>query len=109
MSAPFIFLGEGRNRLVFLHGNFVVKVPRNDYGCYDNEREADISRSFRHGNGGIHYARCRLIPGSFILVMELVDLVFKNPKENGWWDFVDCQQVGLTRFGKLVAYDFGTC
>lgn len=106
----FKFLGEGRNRIVFRHGSFAIKVPLNWEGAADNRYEAETYRWYRSGGLLGHYARCRLIPGTAILVMELVDLVSRSIEGCDlpeWCDWVDCGQVGLTKYGKLVAYDYG--
>ena len=53
------------------------------------------------------FARCRLLDGD-ILIMEYL------PKRNfpwkdlpAWTKCIDCCQVGLSRSGKLKAYDYG--
>jgi hypothetical protein len=108
----FQYLGSGRNRAVWRHGSFVVKIPLNEKGEHDNYHEARISKS--DTVSGISYARCRLL-GS-ILVMQYAryqgpasDSDGYIPAQNlpAWASYVDCQQVGYNKAGKIVAYDYG--
>lgn len=107
MQKPWIYLGSGRNRHTFQHGNYVVKVPKNAQGTYDNEYEA---RQWKRYGRKEHLARCRLL-GNFpclLLVMELVEPVREEfDKLPPWTGYIDCRQVGYTLKGELVAYDFG--
>lgn len=100
-----IFLGEGRNRLVYRlgeHGRYVIKVPKSNYGINDNYHEARIYKE--HKDDIISYARCRLT-GTF-LIMEYVEPIdtWDIPE---WAKYVDCGQVGRNLNGKIVAYDYG--
>lgn len=108
----------GRNRNVFLlPGNLVVKLPRNCLGFSDNDWEGSISNSKESYErpGYIQYPRTRLayqddVP---ILFMEYAEfqtsaqLVARYGEEPSWVWGVDCGQVGLTRRGRLVAFDYG--
>ena len=102
----YTYLGSGRNRDTYLSNNkkWVVKVPRNEAGYFNNFSESDVycSRGFYY----INPARCKLL-GS-LLVMEYVEPinVFKMKDYPRWADCVDGGQVGLSRSGKIVAYDF---
>lgn len=105
----YAYLGEGRNRRVFLspNGRYVVKVPKNDQGYWDNVSE---HRAYRCGGwlGKGRHARCRIHAESGILVMERVRCE-SSPDvldANQWTSAVDCGQVGWTHDGRLVAYDF---
>jgi hypothetical protein len=104
-SLPITELGLGRNRLVLRHGKYVIKIPRNLNGEVDNEWEARARLS------SIPTARCRLatLGGWRVLVMEYVEepTDFSYKEYPNWCKYVDCAQVGWTRHGKLVAYDFG--
>ena len=97
------FIGEGRHRAVFKtrSGRYVVKFPVGEGGELANYREA---RDFKES--GDRLARCRIIvlQGVECLVMEFVTMA-KGPLPS-WVDFIDCQQVGITRRGELVAYDW---
>ncbi len=98
----------GRNRAVYDRGRYVLKVPRNEDGESDNYWEADMSRSFgrRPDINGICYARCRLLKNGW-LVMEKVQPLPSGVQAPKWADYVDCQQVGLARDGRIVAFDYG--
>lgn len=101
-------LDFGRNRAVYDRGRYVLKVPRNEEGEVDNSWEADYSRSFKNRPdiNGIHYARCRLLANGWLL-MEKVGPLPKGSKAPQWADYVDCQQVGVARDGRIVAFDYG--
>jgi hypothetical protein len=112
------YLSSGTNRDVYLlpGGKYVLKVPRNENGIADNYWEAAIDFHKDAWSKKIRVnARCRLIPGTTLLVMEYVEpattaevkhrLNLERMPE--WTDFIDCQQVGFTRSGKLKAYDYG--
>lgn len=124
LKTNFKYIGEGRHRSVYRHGNYVVKIPLCDEGIHDNLWEAQKFRKEKE-YAAIHdtikieiqYARCRLIPKSCILVMQFAcEVVNGLTDENGWvyppfrpdWTgYIDCHQVGFNRFGQLVAYDYG--
>lgn len=107
------YIDRGRHRVVFLapSGRSVVKFPRNSYGEEANYREAEMSRQgcTPYGPDG-SLARCRLIRGLMILVMERVAPVTKEWRQaapdSHWCWSVDASQVGHTRHGVLVAYDY---
>lgn len=116
MTKEWKFLAQGRNRSVYRRDNYVVKVPLSDYGLSDNWHEAQLFRKWGQDPDKtfIPYARCRMV--GVLLVMEyaryrgpLSDETGYIPHENlpNWASYVDCQQVGYNRAGKLVAYDFG--
>ena len=102
----FEFLGAGRNRFVFRkpESDWVIKVPINEYGMLDNDSE-DIY-FHRHQTGFM--ARCKLIQlcDVPILVMEYVDINLEKKDMPDWSAWVDCQQVGRNKNGKIVAYDY---
>lgn len=95
------FIGEGRNRRVYKHKGYVVKIPINEYGLADNEFEA---QTFKKWHKEFPYARCRMV--GVCLVMEYVEHTFEK-KLPEWTMSVDCGQVGYNRDGKLLAYDYG--
>lgn len=110
------YLGSGRNRAVYLlpGGKYVIKIPINALGLADNDEE----HCFRHmkdpwAKKERVFARCRLIPGTFLLVMEYVEdasyqeIRNKLGKVPEWVGCIDSGQVGFNRQGKLVAYDYG--
>lgn len=102
------FLGKGGQRIVFLKNkSTVIKVPLSFDGMLANESEARLYKKYKK-NGEIPYAKCKLIThaeGVSLLEMEWVDdrCIDKYPK---WSEFVDCQQIGYDRNGKLVAFDY---
>jgi hypothetical protein len=100
-------LGAGRHRTVFDCGLFVVKIPRNFSGMSANLEEHENSSC---PYGAIQFARTRLIRvGTVpILLMQKVAMPATLEGLPAWTDFVDGQQVGYTKGGKLVAYDFGS-
>ncbi len=115
MDKQWIYLGSGRNRHAFRHGNYVIKVPVNSNGIADNYHERYVFEEYRKDqNPYIHYARCRLF--NEILVMQFAQFQGSLSDETGyicwgnaprWCSYVDCCQVGYNRFGKIVAYDYG--
>lgn len=96
-------IGAGRNRITFLHpeGIYVFKVPHNLLGRHDNEHEACI-RGDKFAKCSRFYIRCIAI-----LRMEFVVDIGYHEWYPKWVDRIDGQQVGWTRDGRLVAYDFG--
>ena len=110
----------GRNRVTVYLKNTVIKLPRGLDGVADNEWEGSISNSEDSYNNPDHiqYPRTRLYYiGVFpILFMERVKHASSKeisnylgtPTGSGDWTWsVDCGQVGFTRKGRLVAYDYG--
>lgn len=100
------YLGQGRNRIVYLlpSGKNVIKIPINEYGLYNNWDEATIF-SRREDGCYIPLARCKMVKDTPYLIMEYVEQT-KDPYVEPWTYSVDCSQVGYTRSGKLVAYDY---
>lgn len=99
------FLGYGRNRLVLKlsSGKNVIKIPLNEEGVSDNYRENRYAKV----NGWLDHsqkARCRMF--GYCLVMEYVEPTYEFEGLPNWTGAVDCQQVGYTSDGRLVAYDF---
>lgn len=99
-------LGEGRNRSVYLlpSGKYVLKVPKNEDGNRDNSLEAI---RYRNRQDWQNLARCKMVPGTFLLVMEYVDVNIPSEEKPDWTKYVDGGQVGYTLKGKIVAYDYG--
>lgn len=91
-----------------------MKVPRNEDGIADNHWEHSIRYCGDPYNGKKgRRARCRLIPNTFLLVMEYVepawseDIKAKLGEIPAWVGAIDCGQVGFDRKGNLKAYDYG--
>lgn len=107
----------GRNRITFDMGRYVVKLPSNFDGFTDNDWEGSVSNGpeqLARPTEFIQYARTRLaVVGEIpICLMDRVDTNVRRKKYAGrvlpdWVNSVDCQQVGYTRRGRLVAYDWG--
>jgi hypothetical protein len=111
LNREYTFLGVGRSRAVFLGPNklFVVKIPINEEGELANCREERLYKKEKNRPDS-HWARCRLYPGTMILIMEYVESIHDIPGEKKlpkWVFNIDCAQVGFNKKGKLVAYDFG--
>jgi hypothetical protein len=108
------YLGSGRNRRVFKHNNFVVKIPRNEDGYSDNMMEYyrySKNKNLRKNKSGIQFARCRLMQQNCWLVMEyVIPLSYKESLERNieWVGYIDCGQVGLAKDGHVVAYDYSS-
>jgi hypothetical protein len=98
-------LGSGRTRITFaISDEEVFKVAHCVEGLSDNALEA---RRCEADDLGFPLAECRIetINGIEGLVMERVEPMWANfPK---WASRVDDNQVGLTQWGQVVAFDFG--
>lgn len=123
-----VIVGEGLRRIVGQYPDdprVVFKFPRvepwmkdicccgrADCACYgeaDNFREAEISAKFgdKPDGNGVVYARCEILEGTSVLMMEAVEVNPKGKKPK-WADYVDSGQVGKSKIdGRWVAYDFG--
>jgi hypothetical protein len=107
---------EGRNRRVFVFKGYVVKVPMNEGGMTDNDWEGSVSNGPRPlREWSVVYPKTRLVwhDDVPILFMERVIPVTSKrirarlKKVPRWVGCVDCGQVGFTKDGRLVAYDYG--
>lgn len=109
---------SGRNRNTFiLSDRIVVKLPRNFDGFTDNDWEGSISNStesFNHPEY-IQYPKTKLVfvdevPIVFmqrVTPLQSSEIIQLFGLEPDWTFSVDCGQVGITRQGRLVAYDYG--
>lgn len=99
-------IGAGFDRYVFGESPaYVVKVPRDAWGEFCNEGEA------REAPTSVIFARCKAFKhprtGVVLLRMErIVRFPTARTKLPDWTDGIDCQQVGWTADGRLVAYDW---
>ncbi len=100
-------IGEGRHRIVFVDGDFVVKCPTKESGVSACDHELY----------GAHfpemYAKVSLDPLSTevspinLVRMEHVDHVGWGGEDlPSWTNMIDCGQFGYTKDGRLVAYDW---
>lgn len=103
---PLILLGEGTQRRVYKHKDFVIKVPLDWDGLNSNDKEA---RTYRSAVDGwllsIKHARCKLHHNG-LLIMEYAEPAYRKSLPR-WTCYVDCQQVGYNHKGQVVAYDYG--
>jgi hypothetical protein len=108
------YLDVGRQRAAYRRDGYVFKVPINLDGVFSNQRERRMWATFRQTDE-VPYAACRLVCGIF-LIMEYA--LFPGPHADNigyvsratapsWASYVDNGQIGYTRRGKLVAWDFG--
>lgn len=119
------YLGHGASRMTFVSpsGHFVYKFPREILpnragrrnGKIDNHIEAEVSSRWLRqvGLDGRCAARCKLIPGTDILVMEFVRATgmpaWDNDPRPHWMRtlFEDAgNQGGRNRRGRWVVYDY---
>ena len=98
----------GNDRIVFLAGESVVKLPLRADGMTANGGEAMLSEKTGK-TGYIPVADCAIIhiDGLPVLLMEAVQPVVGMSFANlpDWVGSVDCAQVGYDKAGQLVAYD----
>jgi bacterioferritin-associated ferredoxin len=95
-------IGSGLTRQVWQRtdSKYVIKVPLNELGYYDNLSEHDRYRSYRERP----FAPCRMLKGGYLLMLCVTHVGFSA--ESDWTWGIDGGQVGLTPTGKLVAYDY---
>lgn len=103
-------LGCGLYRHVFAEDpEHVIKVPRGEWGEYCNSGEV---REYRTNTDGT-LAKCEVFehPSTGVLLQRMERIVrFPESGEFDalptWTHYIDCQQVGWTADGRLVAYDW---
>lgn len=129
----FTLLGEGRMRRTFLAPSkrFVLKFPTYEAGLDGNRSEAALYQRFKnkpdHSRYGMVYAPCRLIQNAILMMWAVKEgygesdgdreaarnqsaITFDSCRRGlpSWVNEVDCQQVGILKNGRLVAYDYTT-
>ena len=99
------YIASGRHRSTYLiiGTNFVLKFPMCKYGIIDNEYEASVSCKCLLKEC---YAECCMVGNTTVLCMEFVEKIPLSQMPT-WADSFDCLQVGRTKDGRVVAYDFG--
>lgn len=116
LANKYELIGSGRNRATFKlkSGNYVIKFPLSEAGEGDNDWEASIVSNKSEESDEIKYPKTRYITlnGFVCVVMEFVDDLSSNPEEywflkEDWFNSVDGGQVGKTKSGHIVAYDYG--
>lgn len=105
----------GRHRATYLANNYVIKLPVHPNGFADNDWEGSLLSDINKD-----IARTRLVlygPKGFeipIVLMERVkpldteaeiEAYGERARETAW--NTDCMQVGLSKRGNVVAYDYG--
>jgi hypothetical protein len=112
------YLGSGRHRSVYdLQDGWVLKLPYCATGVRANEEEFDaytkmIAAGNVWGNYNPVYAQCSLLVFHGVLAVRMekveVDIYGRQDmtREYGWIASVDCGQVGWTKDGRLVAFDY---
>lgn len=105
----------GRNRIVYDMGKYVVKIPLNEDGIADNDWEGSTvwedSPDHITARTRAAWVDCKchgVIPILFaerVNFEALAGVGYEALPE--WAGSIDCGQVGYTKKGKLVAYDFG--
>lgn len=104
---------QGRNRIVYgLPNHLVVKLPTNPAGIADNLHEAkrrNTGRELANPDKCEQYPRTWLIDCVLpVLYMEQVEVCRGDEWSLPLWvDWTDNSQVGYTRRGRLVIYDYG--
>lgn len=98
-------IGRGRNRETYSSGKFVIKLPINDEGMYDNYREERTYKKYKKST--TEFAKCKIVTYNNIplLVMEFIKEMPFNELPD-WADYYDCKQVGMARDGNFKAYDY---
>lgn len=114
-----IRIHKARTRWVYEFKHYVIKVPINAEGLRANDWEGSVSnekrrlKSKRYLEYWVQYPRTRLyyfkdIP---LVLMELIAPLDWSKTcyddQPDWVGSVDCGQVGYTKKGRLVAYDYG--
>ncbi len=97
-------IGVGRQRETFRYKSWVFKVPINRMGMDSNIKE----HKYKEKNNVHEFPITKLfflkdIP---ILKMEYVEYLDSKDKPD-WSGCIDCGQVGKTKKGKIVPYDYG--
>lgn len=110
LSQKYEVLSVGRNRIVFKlkSGNYILKFPLSNNGETDNDWEGSVCIN-NEDPEEIQYPRTKWVcyNGFVCVVMDYIDVNTSCESLPDWVNNVDCQQVGLNRKGRLVAFDYG--
>lgn len=101
-------IGNGRHRVVFRDGEFVLKVPFRASGIDANFYEDNTHSNNPHeprASCSLDSELAEELGSSCVLRMEYVEHVGSSPTPDWTWS-VDCGQVGRTKDGRIVAYDW---
>lgn len=99
---------HGTNRLTFFSDKNVIKIPINEVGFLANEYEHNM---YMENPDSYPLAKNKLIfiRDIPVILMEKVKLIIPSKKEyksDPWIFSIDCEQVGINRKNKIVAYDY---
>jgi hypothetical protein len=120
MPKGFIYVGEGRHRIVFISPNkrYVLKFPKIKTGVMANKEEAKFYSEYKlnHHREEGNLAPCRLIQNTVLMMRAVIaDFGFQDGYDVAakmgielpdWVEDYDANQVGLLANGKLAAYDY---
>lgn len=105
---------KGRHRVVFFDrkNNEVIKIPISDSGIAANFQELDyqddnLAITNLDEKLSIKY-HIPIIRMEYVKPISMEDLEEKEGKIPGWVYSIDSAQVGYTKDGRLVAYDWDT-
>ncbi len=99
-------IGIGRHRIVFRDNDYVIKIPFSWSGIHACYEELDTQgEMFAKTSMDSLFCESEGIP---VVRMEYVIPTGWSEKPDWTWS-IDCGQVGLTKDGRLVAYDWEDC
>ena len=107
-SKGWIFVDHGKDRRVWKKKNVVLKIAYTESGVAANLQEDLIY----HNHKNDHYAPCRLIQDNVLMMVAVLPLDDLDPVQGSripdWaYELNDGPQVGMTKSGKVLAYDYG--
>lgn len=92
----------GRHRTIFRDGDWVIKVPTLESGI-----RACLEELHTQGNGFAKTTQDELGKKAGIPVVRMEFVTHRGWSEKPDWTWsIDCGQVGYTKDGRLVAYDW---
>jgi hypothetical protein len=107
-----IYIGSGKDRRVWKKRNVVLKIAYTESGVLANKQEDYVFHNFK--NDEIRYAPCRLVSDNILMMTAVSPLdeddldpvqLSRMPK---WaFDLMDGPQVGISKDGRILAYDYG--
>ncbi len=105
------YLGTGWDRSVYRIGDYVIKIPKHEYGEACNQYEAD---NWANTDGQcVHTRLLRLSTinsflddGGLMCAVQPFLTEIRWQDKPDWSGCYDCAQGGLNRHGKFQIYDF---
>ena len=112
-TSAMTILGSGRHRVAYSDRSSpetVVKIPKAVRHFGDNTSEARQYAAGEHGPEGRRLARCDLVEVWSIPVILMERVSYPKPSESlpDWATRIDQREVGYTKDGILVAFDYGS-